>query len=382
MRNKAFVPFMAAAVLAAAGTAGTAVLPAMAPITVFATEKITRASVKFEIEEYDEEGYPQITATVPASAHYTCDSPWRESEEEEDDGETKAKTAAEENYVLELSAEDGYAFYMTKADQVKLSGAGAEYVKASRLDNGATLRIIFKLTKLEDVCGPVDQATWNADGTASWTASHNALRYRLTLSRDGQSSKVYYTGGTTYDFKPVMQKAGSYSLRVVPVSRSGYKGDYAEPGDFVVSKEQADAYAAKYAVEKETRAIDGVETGGPGSVEVIYKNTGWKQDDHGWWYQNTDASYIQYDWVESNGNWYFFGSDGYMVTDAVIRWGNDYYYMLPDGRMAVNQAVPDGRKAGADGILTGTMSKAYMDQAIANGEMEPDDTNSGPGFAK
>lgn len=112
---------------------------------------------------------------------------------------------------------------------------------------------------------------------------------------------------------------------------------------------------------------------------MIHKNVGWRQDDTGWWYQNEDGSYLQYDWTELNGDWYFFGSDGYMVTDKVIRWGNDSYYMTADGKMAVNQAVPDGRKAGADGILTGKMSSEYMEQ---EDEAEKDDdyyANFGPG---
>ena len=111
---------------------------------------------------------------------------------------------------------------------------------------------------------------------------------------------------------------------------------------------------------------------GPGTVQVVYKNIGWKQDDTGWWYQNEDGSYLQYDWTNLNGDWYFFGSDGYMVTDKVIRWGNDSYYMASDGKMAVNQTVPDGRKAGDDGILTGKMNSEYFEQAATDGEMDED----------
>ena len=87
-------------------------------------------------------------------------------------------------------------------------------------------------------------------------------------------------------------------------------------------------------METETRKLEDSMGDGPGTVEVVYKNIGWKQDDTGWWYQNEDGSYLQYDWTNLNGDWYFFGSDGYMVTDKVIRWGNDSYYMASDGKMA------------------------------------------------
>lgn len=369
-----------AAMLAAASVS------AMAPGTALAAEKIKRVSVDFKIEGYDEYGYPEIEAEVPTSAHYSCGTADLESEfadEDDEDGtEKKAKSAAEENYIIEFTAEDGYAFYLTKADQVKLNGAGAKYVKASRLDNGTTLRLTFQLTQLEDVCSPVEQASWHEDGTASWDPAYNAVKYKLMLSRDNGGSKIYYTGGTTYDFKPLMTKQGIYSLKVYPLSRSGYRGECAQAGGFTVTKEMADAYSDTYKVETETRALGDPEEDGPGSVEVIYKNIGWKQDDSGWWYQNADGSYLQYDWTQLNGDWYFFGSDGYMVTDQVIRWGNDSYYMAADGKMAVNQSVPDGRKAGDDGILTGKMSSEYMEQAE---DVEKDDdyyANFGPGFAK
>ncbi len=367
------------AALAMAGTA------TMNTNTAFAAERINRISVDFKIEGYDEYGYPEIEADVSESAHYSCGTVDLESDEMEDDGGStkKARSAAEENYVIEFTAKDGYAFYLTKADQVKLNGAGAKYVKASRLDNGTTLRLTFQLTQLEDVCGPVEQATWNGDGTASWSPSYNAVKYKLILSRNNGGSKVYYTGGTSYDFKPVMVKEGSYGLKVYPVSRSGYRAEHAEAGEFGVTKEMAHAYSDGYGVETETRKLDDAIGDGPGTMEVVYKNIGWKQDDTGWWYQNEDGSYLQYDWTELNGDWYFFGSDGYMVTDKVIRWGNDSYYMAPDGKMAINQAVPDGRKAGADGILTGKMSSEYLGQATTDGEMVEDYySNFGPGVSQ
>ena len=366
-----------AAMMAAAGTA------AMTPESAFAAEKISRVSVDFKIEGYDEYGYPEITAEAPSSAHYSCgsadlESGYTDDDSGEDGSAEKAKTAAEENYVIDLSADDGYTFYLTKADQVKLNGAGAQYVKASRLDNGTTLRLTFRLTRLEDICTPVEQAAWHEDGTASWDSAYHAVRYKLILSRNNGGSKVYYTGGTSYDFKPVMLRKGSYSLKVCPLSRSGYQAEYAEAGSFSVTKEMAHAYFEAYGVETETRKLDGAADEGPGTVEVIYKNIGWKQDDTGWWYQNEDGSYLQYDWTELNGDWYFFGSDGYMVTDQVIRWGDDSYYMAPDGKMAVNQTVPDGRKAGADGVLAGTISSEYMEQAVRNGELETGYSDYGP----
>lgn len=356
---------------------------AVCPAHAYATEKIQKVSVKFHIEGYDDEGYPEITAES-SSGHYSVGSVDLESETTDDDDDPfttkKSKSAAEENYVVELSADDGYAFYLTKASQVKLQGAGAEYVKASRLDNGTTLRLVIKLTDLEDVCTPISEASWNSDGVAKWETSTNAVKYQLILTRNS-SSKTYFTGGTTYDFKPVMQAAGDYSLRVRPISRSGSKAEGADAGSFHVSQEQAAQYREKYAVETEKRTIEGMaDTNGPGTTEIIYKNTGWKQDDRGWWYQNNDSSYVQYDWVELNGSWYFFDSDGYMVSNTTVHWGPDDYYCGEDGKMVKNATVPDGRKAGEDGVLVGKIKDSSKTNGISGDE--EDYSNSGPAFAK
>lgn len=98
----------------------------MAPGTALAAEKIIWVSVDFKIEGYDEYGCPEIVAEVPSSAHYSCGMADLESEFADDDDDSssakKIKSAAEENYIIEFTAEDGYAFYLTKAEQVKLMG--------------------------------------------------------------------------------------------------------------------------------------------------------------------------------------------------------------------------------------------------------------------
>ena len=57
------VTALMAAMLAAAGAS------AMTPGSALAAEKISRVSVDFKIEGYDEYGYPEIEAEVPSSAH-------------------------------------------------------------------------------------------------------------------------------------------------------------------------------------------------------------------------------------------------------------------------------------------------------------------------
>lgn len=345
-------------------------------ITSMAAEKIKSVSVKFHIEEYDEEGTPYITAST-GSESYSCGEVDVYYDAEDN---YREKSVSEETYVVDLYAKDENAFYLTKASQVKLSGAGAQYVKASRLENGTLLRLLVKFTELEDVCGTTENVKWTNDGKVTWDAAYNATKYKVVLCRDSYR-KVMYTGGTSYDFRPLMTKAGSYEVRVTPVSKSGYQAEMEESNTFQVSKELAKHYEESYGVEKEVRAKDpsGVITG-PGSVEIIYKNIGWKQDEHGWWWQNEDGSYPQYDWMKHGEEWYFFDSDGYMVSDKVIKWGPDEYYIGADGIMVTNSRVPDGRKAEADGILTGKKSADYMAKEAEN---DPKGTEHyGPGYAR
>lgn len=63
----------------------------------------------------------------------------------------------------------------------------------------------------------------------------------------------------------------------------------------------------------------------------------WVNDANGWWYQNTDASYVKSAWMqEENGNWFHFNASGYMQTGWVLD-GTTWYYLNPaaDGTQGV-----------------------------------------------
>ena len=92
-------------------------------------------------------------------------------------------------------------------------------------------------------------------------------------------------------------------------------------------------------------------------------NTGsgsWKHDGYGWWYQESDGSYLQSTWAKINGAWYLFDDSGYAVTGwvnlsgvwyymnvscaMVTGWVNDggkWYWMHDSGAMAVNTWITD-----------------------------------------
>lgn len=113
---------------------------------------------------------------------------------------------------------------------------------------------------------------------------------------------------------------------------------------------------------------------GPSSIAWRTLNTGWKSDDKGWWYQNDAGDYIQYDWLKEGEDWYFFNQDGYMIANTVIKWGADKYYFGTDGKMVTNKEIPDGRKAGLDGVLSGKIKDASKVLSLV-----AEDEANGPG---
>ena len=159
--------------------------------------------------------------------------------------------------MVELSADDGYYFNITKSDKVKLNGEGARFVRASRRDNGSTLIITAKLNNIESYLGTVDAASWNKDGYGIWEAANGTQYYKLRLTDSKNKTRLAQTGGVQYDFRPFMTKAGSYAYKVRPVAEDGRLGEWTEGGSFQVSEEQAAANKEKYRVLTETTYLGG-----------------------------------------------------------------------------------------------------------------------------
>lgn len=326
-----------------------AILTIMSIPVFAATNKISSVSIKFTVEGYNEDGSPNIEASTSGS-HYSVGSVDLE-ESSDDSSDTVDMDYANAKYGVDLSADDDYAFYITKASQVKLSGGGAKYVKASRLDNGTTLHVVVKFDKLNDFCGDVTEATWDNDGKLIWNAAQNAKQYKLSVYGNNKVvGSSIYTGATTYDCKPLMLEAGEYYVRITPETEDK-KGDTERTDSFTVTEEMAAKNKAAYGLQKESFTTgDGT---GPTSISWRVLNAGWKQDANGWWYQNDSGDYVQYNWIQSGNDWYFFNSDGYMVTNTAVQWGKSKYYFDESGKMVTNALIPDGRKAGADGALSG-----------------------------
>jgi hypothetical protein len=73
-------------------------------------------------------------------------------------------------------------------------------------------------------------------------------------------------------------------------------------------------------------------TNGDGSVNKpdvapnpVKYSIGWHEDNNGWWYADSETTYLKDTWELINHHWYYFGSDGYMAKGWQTIEGKVYY---------------------------------------------------------
>lgn len=319
------------------------------PLSAHAQEKINSVSIRIESEDFDEWGRPELTASTK-SGHYTVGN--IESAYEHFDSSTPGSYEEDTDvYVIELYADDGYYFNITKADKIHINGLGADFIKASRQNNGSDLILTVRLKNLERFVGEIEDAKWDRNGFASWKEAFGAQSYVLDFYNEKGRSKRVEVCGTTYDFRPFMQKSGDYSYRVRPLSSTRESGEWIEAGSITIDEAAAENNRKMFQVEKEVSYKDGIVV--PSNEVVVYKNIGWQETGDGRrWYRNQDASYPQNMWMQENDAWYYFGSDGYCKAGEYLTYGGSDYYFNEEGKMIANIEAPDGRKADAMGKLS------------------------------
>lgn len=320
------------------------------PMAAHAQEKINSVSIRIESEGFDEWGRPELTASTK-SGHYSVGN--IESAYEQF-GSSDPGAAYDEDtdvYVIELYADDGYYFNITKSDKIHINGLGADFIKASRQNNGSDLILTVRLKSLERFVGEIEDAKWEQGGFASWEEAYGAQSYMLDFYNEKGRRKRVETCGTTYDFRPFMQKPGDYRYRVRPLSSTRESGDWIEAGSTTIDEAAAEANRQLFQVEKDVSYKDGIAA--PANEIIVYKNIGWQETDDGRrWYRNQDASYPQNMWMQEGDAWYYFDGDGYCKADEYLTYGGCDYYFKEDGKMIANTKAPDGRKADASGKLS------------------------------
>ena len=341
---------------------------------VWASDLIGTVKVEFsEAGNTYENGLPEIEGETNSNKYSLSEvttleeymSQWEDIDEEEDEEENDRKDnsdllAYNETYqVLQdysqvvyaviIDAEEEY-YFSSSLDRIQVSGLGAECVRAERINDKHTLVLFVRFEELDYLPGELSETGWQEPGRALWNCSGNPKAYHLRLYLDGKPvGGIKETGGPSYDFQPLMQKAGEYHYQIRTVSVDGTKGDWVESERISISDELARQYQTAY----EVIPILAEETEQTGPAQIVgYENTGWQDGGDGrFWYRETDGSYPQNSWSSIDGAWYFFDRAGYMCVNAYISWGDQTFYVAEDGRMLVEGKAPDGRNVQADGSL-------------------------------
>lgn len=72
-----------------------------------------------------------------------------------------------------------------------------------------------------------------------------------------------------------------------------------------------------------------------------YMVTGWNMISSKWFYFHTSGAMVFNAWLLDNNHWYFFNPDGSMKT-GWLEWNGNHYYFDTSGAMLVNTTTPDG----------------------------------------
>ena len=240
-----------------------------------------------------------------------------------------------------LSAAEGYYFHITRASQIRLTGA--TYVSAARENEAYTLVVEVKLPSLETQVAPILETKMEG-GKCTWSESEGAGSYEVKFMRSGTTlGGNQIVTGTSFDGTKYMTKPGDYHFKVRPINKkdTSRTGLWVDSNTVYVSEE--DARRQKDANEEE-------ESRGA-----------WEKVGDRWRFKLPDGNYAPEGWRQIHDKWYVFDENGYMRTGWFIDGGNWYYLDKTEGYMWKNTTTPDGYFVNINGALDekGTASNAF-----------------------
>ena len=87
----------------------------------------------------------------------------------------------------------------------------------------------IELQDAGEIIGTVDAAGWAERGIGRWKKAPGASAYLVMLYRDAKRvGHPHRTSAEQYDFVPLMQTAGVYHFKVIPLTKQGKRGQAAE----------------------------------------------------------------------------------------------------------------------------------------------------------
>ena len=83
-------------------------------------------------------------------------------------------------------------------------------------------------------------------------------------------------------------------------------------------------YLAKWGISREQFKKD---------IEVGLSESGWKRNETGWWWEESDGSYPTDRWKRVNNEWFYFDNRGYCLINRWFNDGQDWFYLDKRGAM-------------------------------------------------
>ena len=225
-----------------------------------------------------------------------------------------------------LEAADGYRFSYTTSSHFKLSGRGADFIKAKISDSGSTLNLECYLNQADGKPGTIQGLDWSGFRARWDKADEDVKHYEVRLYRNKNLVTTVTASGTSYDFRNEITRSGDYTFRVRSIAK------YADrAGDW-------SGYSDENTVTERQ-----VSNNGSGS---------WVQNQYGWWYRYYNGGYPSNTWEKINNTWYYFNRDGYMLT-GWQQINGSWYYLGSSGAMTRGWQAVSGRwyYMNGDGVM-------------------------------
>ena len=225
-----------------------------------------------------------------------------------------------------LEAADGYRFSYTASSHFKLSGRGADFIKAKISDSGSTLNLECCLSQADGKPGKIQGLDWSGFRARWDKAEEDVKHYEVRLYRNKNLVTTVTASGTSYDFRNEITRAGDYTFRVRSIAKYADRAsDWSEYSDENTVTERQ------------------VSNNGNGS---------WIQNQYGWWYRYYDGGYPSNTWEKINNTWYYFNLDGYMLN-GWQQINGSWYYLGANGAMTRGWQAVNGRwyYMNGDGVM-------------------------------
>ena len=209
-----------------------------------AAASIDRVRIRLTAETLDEMELPVLEAESRDKA-YTVTGVERISGDPSNGPAKEGKAEAEEPaseilYEIELECDTGDSFSILRQEDIRFSGLRAVCSKAVRKENGTTLLLTIELQDAGEIVGTVDEAEWAEEGIGRWKKAPGASAYLVMLYCDTKRvGHPHRTRAQQYDFAPLMQEAGVYHFKVMPLTKKEKRGRAAESGWKKVTETEA-----------------------------------------------------------------------------------------------------------------------------------------------